>query len=35
MNGSAAWQQFEAGFLSSGERLFYRAWQPAQDRPTS
>lgn len=35
MNGSAAWQQFEAGFLSSGERLFYRAWQPAQDRPIS
>ncbi len=35
MNGSAAWQQFEAGFLSSGERLFYRAWQPAQDRAIS
>lgn len=35
MNGSAAWQQLEAGFLSRGERLFYRAWQPAQDRSTS
>ncbi len=32
MNGSAAWQQFEAGFLSSGERLFYRGWQPQQER---
>lgn len=32
---TSAWQSLEAGFVSDGERLFYRAWQPLQERSPS
>ncbi len=32
---TSAWQLLEAGFVSEGERLFYRAWQPLQERSPS
>ena len=35
MNGFSTWQQFEGGFLTAGERLYYRGWQPQQERPNT